>query len=406
MLHLVLAAFLVPSLTTPGGTDPGSTPQKGGATTAVRRGAEKPASASVQSVRADALALEEAVRAGDALAFERAVAWEKLLERAGERVPAVAATRKAFRDVAVEAIREFGAGVVASVRCGGSFRCVRVAQSSDGVLATFRLVHDDGSGFDRVTFRYDTKADAGAPAIDVESALDGAPYSKKLRRLFLLAASEAKDVASKLRGGEALVARHSAQITAAQDAFASGENRAALNLLSQLPAEVENDPELLVLRLCAARAVSADAFSTALAHARQAAPGVAAFEMVAFDQHLLRGQTDEALACLAKLDTAFGGDAWLDHLASRAWRERGDLSKARELCRRAIEREGSLEEPYWTLLEIFAEESRFDDAVAIARTIDGKFEVDWREVEQAGHLQALWSSDAWSSWRSTVATRR
>lgn len=372
----------------------------------MRRGAEKPEPVSETSVRADALALEEAVRGGDAQAFERAVAWENLLERAGERVPAVATTRKAFRDVAAEAIRDFGAEIVASVRCGGSFRCVRVEESAEGVRATFRLVRDDGSGFDRITLHYDKKANAGSPAVDVECALDGAPYSKKLRRLFVLAASEVKEVASKLRGDEALVARHAVQITAAQDAFASGANRNTLNLLSQLPAEVENDPEFLVLRLCAARAVSDDAFTTALAHARKAAPGTAAFEMLAFDQHSLRGRTEDALACLATLDAAFGGDAWLDHLASRVWRERGDLSKARELCRRSIERESSLEEPYWTLLEIFAEENRFDDAVAIARSIDARFDVDWREVERASHFASLWTSDAWSRWRATVATRR
>lgn len=406
MLHLLLAAILVPSLSTSAGTTPGATPAKGGASAAARRGAEKPEPLGVRSVQADALALEEAVRDGDAQAFERAVAWETLIDHAGDRVSAVAATRKAFRDAAFEAIHAFSADVVGTVRCGGSFRCVGVDETANGVRATFRLVRDEGSGFDRITLHYDKKGIAGAPATDVECALDAAPYSKKLRRLFLIAASEAKDIAPKLRGSEALVARHAAQITAARDAFASGANRNALDVLSQLPAEVENDPELLVLRLCAARAVSDDAFTTALEHARKAAPGVAAFEMLAFDQHLLHGRTDAALASLASLGAPFEGDAWLDHLASRVWRERGDLSKARELCRRSIERESSLEDPYWTLFEIFAEENRFDDAVAIARSINASFDVDWRAIESASHLAPLWASDAWSRWRATVASRR
>ena len=346
------------------------------------------------------------MRSGDTKTFEAAVDWESLLARAGERVPAVDKTRRAFREEALSSVHAFTAGVIAAVKRGGAFRFLRAREGKNGVHALFRLTHADASSFDYLDMAFDPKKPAGAPATDMMDLVDGAPYPQKLRRLFLLVAAEVKNPVDKLRGADQLVALHASEITGMQVAFGAGENQKALDLWTKLPAELKTDEPLLVERLLAARALSDAAFHETLEDARRLAPDSAALELCAIDHFLLENRSGDALGCLDTLERAVSGDAWLDHLRATLWRARGDTEKAREFCRRAIERESTLEDPYWTLFALAIEEKRFDDAVAVAHKLDASFEVDWSEVEKTPAYAALAGTSAWTQWRSTVAKKR
>lgn len=343
-----------------------------------------------------ALALEEAVRLRDAKTCEASIDWNTLYARATNGVPANDSVRRKFREEADASLQgEDGllGGAIAAVATGGSFKFLRVVENGSGATALFRLAHADGGVPEYLSFLVESDADGAPLATDVDVAGEGGLVSLKLRRYFLaLSAESTRALEDKVRGHDRLDVRYAKSFEAAQEAFNAGEHARATFQLDLLPEEMKNDRAVVLLRLDAARATSDEAFREALADARRRFPSDAAVERRALDQYLLTGAHASARGAIRTLNAAVGGDPYLDWLLATVEDAAGDLAAARAACRKAIEREPSLEEAWWSMLSYAVREENWSEAAFVLQRMDTRFEIDWTALRASPFHAAFFAS--------------
>lgn len=369
----------------------------------------KPAVLSRQDCERFALAFEEAVRTKDWKGAEAGFDWNALYARATNGIPAPDKTRSTFKSTADSYFRGqdgLVGGVVQSVAKGGTFRFLRTVERNGETRVLFRQTQQSGDVPDYITVVLAPGEGGGAVAVDIESTSEGDLASSRLRRYFLdLAAGATRNLEEKVRGVDQLRVHWQKELDRAGEAFRGGQNKQALEILEALPEELKNDRSIALERLNAARAVSKDVFLVVLGRVRNALPGDAASERIALDYFLETKAHAQARRSALALDQAVGGDGYATWLAAIVAEEAGDLAGAVETCRLAIERDESLQEPWWTLVEIYLRQARHADTLAALEGLAARFEVDWRKIENAAEFQAFFASEPGKTWKSRVPKR-
>jgi hypothetical protein len=317
-------------------------------------------------------------------------------------IPAVDKVRREFRAAADADLRgESGpaARAIAAVGAGGSCRFLRVVQHGTETRVIVRIAHADGSMPEYVVFVLAAGADGAAVAIDIDVESDGGSASARLRRFFLaLAVFASPNVEGKLRGDDRLRAQHLSALDEAEESFRAGQNRLALERLATVPSAILDAPDVVLLRLNVSRAVSDEAFRTALADVRRRDGRGPAAELIAVDHFLLARAYDDAHAALANAKSAIGGDPYLDWIDATIFDAAGDLDGARVACQRAIEGDAMLEDPWWTLLSLCVRQDRHDETAALLGHMAARFEIDWKEFEAAPAYARFFDSAAGRMW--------
>lgn len=343
-----------------------------------------------------ALALEESVRLREATLSENAVDWNALYARATNGVPATDKARRTFREAADGLLLGQDGllgGAIAAVAAGGSFKFLRVVENGTGTTALFRLTHADGGVPEYMAFLVEGDEDGAGLATDVDIAGEGGLLSLRLRRYFLALSSETiRNLEDKVRGHDKLDVRYAKGFDAAQEAFAAGENERCVFQLQLLPEEMKSDRAVVLLNLDASRALGDDAFRDALADARRRFPSDIAVERRALDHFLLTNSFANARATVRALNAAVGGDPYLDWLLAGVEDASGDLEAARAACRRAIEREPTLEDAWWTMLSYAVRQEKWSEASFVLQRMDARFEIDWKALSASPFHAAFFAS--------------
>jgi hypothetical protein len=357
-----------------------------------------------------ALAFEEAVRTHDWKGAEKEIDWTTLYTRATNGIPAPDKTRTSFRQTADTYFRgENGcmAGIVHGVAAGGSFRFLRVVDTGTETRVLFRLTRESGDVPDYVSLVLETERDGSAVAVDFENASEGDLASLRLRRYFLgLSSSGTRALEDKVQGLDKARVHWQKEIEGADDAFRAGQVKKALESLEALPEDIKSDHAVVLLRLNAARALSGEAFGNVLERVRSKTKNDIAVELIALDRFLEVKAFGEARRAVIALNESVGGDGYLDWLTAQIEEESGDLAGAIAACKRSIERDESLQEPWWTTLSIHNREGRYSDVLATMEAMQARFEIDWRVIERAPEYVGFFGSEFGKAWKTRVSTKR
>lgn len=350
------------------------------------------------------IALEEAVRLGDLAECEAQIDWNTICTKATNGIPASDKVRKDFRaatDASLRGTTGLFGSAIATVGAGGTFRFLRLVERGSQTLALFRIAHADGGMPQYVALLLEADSEGAALATDIDQITDGGFVSARLRRFFLaLAGSSTRGLEDKVRGPDKLRAHHLKDLDAAEEGFLAGQNKAALESLDRLPAELRGALDVVLLRLNVARSISASAFSDALEDARTRLPRNASIELIALDHFVVTGAHADARKALAAASAAIGGDPYLDWLDATIADAAGDLDLARDACRRAIGADPSLQEAWWTLLSIAVRQDQFTEAALLLDRMSERFEVDWNGLAAAPAYATFFASDAGRAWRA------
>jgi hypothetical protein len=321
-----------------------------------------------------AKAMEKEVAALDGAATLRRFDWAALLDRV-----------TAGYDPNTDFVRKFRSGFLASrgeagmevpviidnVRNGGSYTLLRIHERDGAKRALFRLLMPGrGVGYHDCVL---ARGKDGQPTIvDIDVLAAGETLSAQFRTLFLAAAAEeSKGFMEKLLTSESDLAKHYGDIKTMQRLTREGRPDEALRVYRSLPASLRQSKMVLLHRLRAAQALGpGDEYATALADLRARYPNDPCTDLLSVDDCLLRKRYDEALAGVDRLDKAVGGDPYNDVLRGNIHYMKGDRDAAIRCLNRAIAAEPTLEDPYWSLVQLSLDEKKFDETARLLSRIE------------------------------------
>ncbi|MBD3671113.1 MAG: hypothetical protein HUJ29_10100 [Gammaproteobacteria bacterium] len=125
-------------------------------------------------------------------------------------------------------------------------------------------------------------------------------------------------------------------------------------------------------------------------------------QFVLVDYYFLKGDFNKAIQSLENIHQDFGTeDAAIYSMLSNAHYEAGEIEQAINHASRAIEIEPEYENGYWSLFSLHIQTQRWQDAVAVARILESRFDYDLgpSSLEQAGGYQSFIASPAYQAWK-------
>ncbi len=183
------------------------------------------------------------------------------------------------------------------------------------------------------------------------------------------------------------------------EAVLDGRPRDALAIFDGLPDSLKHDKVVLLVRLRTVQALDDDeACTKAIAEMHALFPDDPNTDLLSIDYYFLKKMTKEALEAIDRLDKSVGGDPYLDVLRANTHFQSGDLATAREDAERAVKREATLIEGYWTLVTISLSEERYDDTAALLDTLRDRFHVTFQDLSKMPAYKGFVASPQYRAW--------
>jgi tetratricopeptide (TPR) repeat protein len=249
-----------------------------------------------------------------------------------------------------------------------TYRFLRLRTGPGGrPQALFRLMANAGGAtFHEYALRRDA---SGVKAVDFYLYSSGEWKTDSLRRNWLSLLNEAGLATrlTRLAGVENEMVKHAPEVQRIVKLNSAGQSAEALAALLKLPASVQNDRNLLVIRMSVAQKVGERESSEAVdAFARQF-PNDPSLNLLQIDLFAAHKQYDQALAAIERLRQATGGDAYVDQLTATVSYLKGDRAAARAAAQKAIAQEPSFANGHLLLLRLALEARDHAETVRLLR---------------------------------------
>ncbi len=382
-----------------GGAGPATSPDK-----APVIGRATPAEITEEEALQFAGSLQRACEQGDQAAFGRLVNWESIVATALEGLGASDKAKSEMMKGALSGIRKPGgaeAALLAEIQ-RGEYRALRVIDAKDHKKVLFRLKPARG-GVNYHEFLLDRDPSGQVRAREFFVYLTGEPMSATLRRGFLpLVAQQSRGVLERLRGSESAYVKNIDKLIAMNQGLVQKQPAETLATYATLPPEVQREKNVLILRMTAAQAVSEEEYTKAMADLRANYPKDAGVDFISTDYFLMKGQFDEALGCVDRLDTAIGGDAYLDVLRANIEIQAHRFDRAQARIESAKDREPDLVDAYLSALELAVAEKDNQAAVRHLEELRKRFQFHFAELSAQPQYADLVGSPEYKAWRRTL----
>lgn len=270
--------------------------------------------------------------------------------------------QKAF---AKGAKREAGRGVFAQqltnvLKEGGHFDHLRNRTVGGEKSALFRLILADGSvNYYEFSLKKDPTGRVVASDIFIYMAAE--KLSKTMHRLYQMTVAQQPDVLERLQGKKSPILEHLNEYRQMAEASRRGDYASTMKLYGQLPPELQNDKTSMLIYVQAASKSSNEEYAAAIEKFRKAYPNDASVDLVSIDGYIMAEKWDQAFAALANVDRAVGGDPYIEVIGSNMEMMRGDVAAARRRAENAAQREPTLTDAYWALINVSLREKKYDE---------------------------------------------
>lgn len=345
--------------------------------------------------------LSEAVSAKDMAAFTRLVDLPAMADRAVAGLGLPPSQEQAYAQGLVQGLKQHGNFMQQLNPDGQATYDLTKTLDQDGeTVARFRLVSVQGVNFHDFTL---TKRDGTVRATNLMIFLSGETLSDTWRRTLLPVIKEQnKNWLQKLATSESEFVQALPQFEKFSQQVAGGDATGALETYAQMPKSMQQDPMVMLLRYRAASDVSEEAVIAAAEAFREAHPDSGSIDLLMVDVHFLKGNFDEAVACLDRVQQVVGRDSYLSFLAGNAWHQKGDIAAAMERLTTATTLEPTVQDAFWLLAAIAMEQQNFQLTADTLTKVEQQFEVEWnnlRELPEYADFAASEEGQAWMAER-------
>jgi len=348
--------------------------------------------------------LEQTVAAGDPQALTQAVDWDEIIQRATASLDRPEESRQVI-DIGVRRSgSNLGQQVMEAIQNGGSYRLLRVRTIDGETRAIMRLsTTERGLNYHELWFH---RLGLRVYIADLHPFASGEKLSVTLRRGTVAAAAASnRSLVERLTGTENDYVRHLPDINQLVQAARSNPGF-AMSKYRQLPASLQQDKSLLLIRIQLAQALGDAEYNSALEDFRRHHPDDPALTLLSIDWHVLSGRYDEALAAIDQLDKAVGGDPHLDVLRAGVCIAKEDLAGARQFVTRCLEQDPGLRDGLFALVTVAIAEGNFAETLDILKRIDQQDSGSgtWGDLNQVPAYAPFVQSPQYQQWLEYLKT--
>lgn len=240
---------------------------------------------------------------------------------------------------------------------GSSFRYLRVNWNHGNPRAVFRLVGFGGE-FEYVDLILCTNVDGSVRVCDQYAHYSGGLISSMCRRIVR---SDAPGIAEQLLP-DALTKRPKRWVDTLRSRFLHDEPVEVLRYYDSVPADQRDAWEVQSLRLRAAASLGDSLYQPVIAHAYSVFKEKPGYELLALRYFMTYGQHGNALAAVERVETAVGGDPYLN--VTRGWIHalQHDNEAGQTYVQRYIAADSSVTFPFCLLFEIYLRAKQYGPA--------------------------------------------
>jgi len=354
-----------------------------------------------------AVALQEAIEAGEGKALASCVDLDALMTKATSGVEVDAGFRKGFESgVKSTLLKSFGDSLQAALEQGGELRLLRVRTYDKQHRLLFRLLIPEG-GVDYIEFSTKKSRSGRLRIDDWYQYATGEWVSETLHHLYLpFAMQQQRGLVDRLLGKDQLLVKHWEKVSQLIACVQQADLERGLEVYAELPEELRHDKFILLqrLRLLVSNTEHAD-YMRVLEDLRRYCPGDPSNELHAIDFHYLRKDWARAAEAVRRLREAVGGDAYLDYLESTVLIMAEDWPAARKAVEKAIEIEPGYLDAHWTLVTIGLKQKDHAAVLAALKRIDEHFEVEWNDLSGAEEYKDFVAAPQGAEWKSYLASK-
>jgi tetratricopeptide (TPR) repeat protein len=328
--------------------------------------------------------------------------WDGILGMATDGFPRgteLDAARADFAREFGEKVRHTGGlanQVAAVIKQGGDYRLLGVESIGGQPRARFRLLLPDSAGFNYQLLTFYRDESGEVRIRDVYDTLTGEFLSQTLRRAFL--PFLAKAGVSGLGSSDVLALKHADDLTRLAELVTQQQFAESLQLLHNLPANLQTRKHLLLIRVQAAQWVSNAEYDAALAEFTRQYPDDASAHLLSLDGLVLNERFDLALAVVEKIDRLIGGDPYLHVVRAGIHYQAGRSPEAEDAARRAIAAEPTLEDAYWQITTISLDSREFDTTREMLTLLRDRLKVELQDLTQVPEYAEFVKSPQYRQW--------
>ena len=346
---------------------------------------------------------EELIQTGRSARATQLIDWESIIASATsgyEETPQLMSARRGFKSGFASRMRESGgltAQIVATVEAGGGYRLLRMHEVDGNTRALFRLLLPQGGGVNYHDLEFHRDQRGVVRIRDMHIALSGEFFSQTLRRAFLPLAAEVlgeEDIGQ--ANSEYL--GHLDELTSMAEATQAREFEKALRIYAELPASMQQDKNVLFLRLQASQNANDEAYAETIADFSKFHPDDLCIELLSINGYILSGQHEQSLAAVNRIEQRIGGDLFLLVLRAGILFDAGSLDEAEQSAREAIELEPTLENAYWQVISVSLEQNDFATTAEMLTLIEDRLGIELADLTEVPEYAEFVKSAEFRKW--------
>lgn len=287
------------------------------------------------------------------------------------------------------------------LQAGSNYRLLRVREVKGHTRALFRYTGDDGVNYHEFEF---ADGPSGPRIVDVYVVVTGERLSATLRRMALPALFHlAKEMPGK-KVPDQTFAKDMEGVLAFVKLARSGQGKEALKAYDALSNTLKKDPAVMVLRIAAAANSGDDtAHLRAIDDFRATHPDSPAAPLLSIDAYIIREKWDEAMKAVDQLDKLIGGDPYLEVIRANITFAQEQIPNARAFLDRAIQREPTMADAYYTAIDLALLQKDFDEVARLLSAATRNAGITWPDLSKSEGFAEFVNSPAYKRWREESA---
>jgi tetratricopeptide (TPR) repeat protein len=203
----------------------------------------------------------------------------------------------------------------AAVANGGTFRLLRLVDTPEPKRLRFRMTMPNGEGVNYIDLVLSRRANNVVKAVDFYSFASGEYFTQSVRRTGVtLAAEKDKGILARLTGADRDFAKYGPVMKRMGEALRESRFQEALNDYETLPDSLKKEKMFMLVRVRAAMGVSDQKYQEAMEVYRSLFPNDPSTVLVSIDHFAMKKEFAKCTELIDQLDTAVGGDPYLDIL--------------------------------------------------------------------------------------------
>ena len=294
----------------------------------------------------------------------------------------------------------FSGQIVKNSREGGTFDFLKVREDKNRQAILFRLIQSAGSGgVAYFEFIPEKSADGKIRATDIYVFSSGEFLSEMLRRGILpVIANENRTFLDKLLTGERDYISDLPKFSETAQLIGQGKMKEGLALIQGMKPETRKQKAVFLLRLRAAQASDENEYAATLDEYRKLFPTDPGLDLLSISYYTTKKDFKQALECINRVETAVGGDPYLNVTRAALCDVQGNHDEAKRLARLATEKEPTLLPAYFELLGVSLIQKNHDDTLAMLKEIDQKFQLKLNDLSKVPEYADFVKSPQYKQW--------